>query len=274
MTILFYKLLLGIIVGSLIGLFSYIAHFLTKSGAFAVIFIATIVCGFGIWPTWGILILFFASSGCIHLTKKAIKMTKDESIVEKGHTRDAWQVLANSLPAIVSLILFYYTQNQLFLIGYISGIAGATADTWSSEIGILSKSLPRSILTFKPTEPGLSGGISVLGSVASFFGSLLITLAFCLMYSWYPISQLSTHLFIVVPLTCGIFNSLVDSFLGATLQTKYRCLICGQITEQPLHHQKQTKKISGIFWLTNDWINFFSGCLTVLVSWILIFYLQ
>ncbi|MBO0472998.1 DUF92 domain-containing protein [Enterococcus ureasiticus] len=274
MTILFYKLLLGFIVGSIIGLFSYIARLLTTSGVLALIFVATVVCGFGSWRTRGLLILFFASSGCIHLSKKRINVTKTKSLVQKDHTRDAWQVLANSLPAIISLILFYYTENQLFLIGYVSGIAGATADTWGSEIGILSKKSPRSILSFKQIEPGLSGGVSMLGSIASFFGSLLISFSFWLVYNWHPIFQLPSSLFVIVPLICGVFDSLVDSLLGATLQTKYRCPICGQITEQTQHHLQQTKQISGISWMTNDWVNFFSSCLTVLLSWIILFYLQ
>lgn len=274
MTILFYKLLLGFITGCLIGTFSYIINLLTKSGALATIIIATIVCGFGTWPTLGLLILFFASSGFIQLAKKTMNVTKAESIVEKGHTRDAWQVLANSLPAISSLVFFYYTENQLFLIGYVSGIAGATADTWGSEIGILSKNVPRSIVSFKPIEPGLSGGVSALGSIDSFFGSLLIVITFWLLYSRYHTFQFSTSLLIIVPLICGLVTSIVDSLLGATLQVKYRCTSCGQLTEQKQHHLQLTKQVSGISWLSNDWVNFFSGCLTVLLSWIIIFYIQ
>lgn len=274
MTVLFYKLFLGFITGTLIGVFSYITDLLSKSGVIAVIFVATVVCGYGPWPTWSLLILFFASSGSIHLVKKAVSTTKTESIVEKGHTRDAWQVLANSLPAIMSLVLFYYTKNQLFLIGYVSGIAGATADTWGSEIGILSKRMPRSIVSFKQIESGLSGGVSTLGSFASFFGSLLISFSFWLIYSSFQVVQLPTSLFIIVPFICGIVASFVDSLLGATLQVKYRCLICGQITEQKQHHLQHTRQINGISWITNDWVNFFSGCLAVLLSWILIFYLS
>lgn len=274
MTILFYKLLLGFIVGSLIGSFSYIKHLLTKSGALAVIMIASIVCGFGAWPTWGLLILFFSSSGCIHLAKKWLDKTKTDVIAEKGHTRDAWQVLANSFPAVISLVLFYYTKNQLFIIGYVSGVAGATADTWGSEIGILSKQVPRSIVSLKPVAPGLSGGISKLGSVASICGSLFISLAFWFLYSWYHVDLLPTSLMILVPFSCGIVNSLVDSILGATLQTKYRCVICGQLTEQKDHHLHYAKQISGLSWLSNDWVNFFSGCFTVFLSWGLIYFLQ
>ncbi|ALS01629.1 hypothetical protein ATZ33_09680 [Enterococcus silesiacus] len=274
MTILLYKLLLGFIVGSVIAMLSYITHFVTKSGALALIFVATIICGFGPWPTWGLIIIFFTSSGCIHLAKKMMNITKVESVTAKGHARDAWQVFAHSLPAIISLILFYYTKKPLFLIGYVSAIAGATADTFGSEIGILSKKVPRSIVSFKPIEPGLSGGISILGSVASLLGSLLISLSFWLFYSWYHASVLPISLIVIVPFICGIVTSLVDSLLGATLQVTYRCSICGKLTEQRYHHLQQTKQIHGISWLSNDWVNFFSSCFTVLFSWFILHYIQ
>lgn len=274
MTILFYKLFLGFIVGSVISLFSYITHLVTKSGASALIFVATLVCGFGPWPTWGVLVLFFVSSGCIHLAKKRMKTAKIEDIAAKGHTRDAWQVFANSLPAIISLVLYYYTKKPLFLIGYVSAIAGATADTFGSEIGILSKKIPRSIVSFEPIEPGLSGGVSMLGSMASLLGSLLISLTFWLFYSWHHVSLLPVNLMISVPFICGIVHSIVDSVLGATLQVTYRCMICGKLTEQRYHHLQQTKQIGGISWISNDWVNFFSSCFTVLLSWYLLFHLN
>lgn len=256
MTIFIYKLLLGFIVSSFIGSFSYITHLLTKSGVLAVILIGTLICGFGPWISWLLIVLFFASSGCIQLVKKLVHQTNESSITEKNNTRDAWQVLANSFPSLVCLILFFFTQNELFLIAFVSGIAGATADTWASEIGILSKKPPRSIITLNVLEPGLSGGVSLLGSISSFFGSFLIAGVFALVYPFY----------FVIPFICGVIGSLVDSFLGATIQVKYRCLVCGTITEKTIHHQQSTQKISGFSWLANDWVNFLSGVFTVLLS--------
>lgn len=256
MTIFIYKLLLGFIGSSLIGSFSYIIHLLTKSGILAVILIGTLICGFGPWISWVLIILFFASSGCIHLVKKRFNQKKENSIAEKNDTRDAWQVLANSFPSLVCIILFFFTQKDLFLIAFVSGIAGATADTWASEIGILSKKPPRSIATLNALEPGLSGGVSLLGSISSFFGSFLIAGVFALVYPFY----------FIIPFICGVLGCLVDSLLGATIQVKYRCLVCGKVTEKITHHQQPTQKISGISWLTNDWVNFLTGIITVILS--------
>ncbi|MFD2308338.1 DUF92 domain-containing protein [Enterococcus termitis] len=269
MTILVYQLLLGFFVSSIISFFSYIYHLLTKSGSLAVITVGTVVCAFGSWQTWVLLILLFGSSGLISILKKPIAISNEETLIAKDQQRDGWQILANGLPAIVSLILFYFTENQLFLIGYVSAIAGATADTWASEIGIVSRHTPRSILSFKPIAPGLSGGISSLGTFASLVGSGLIAGAFWLLSS---LSITQTVLFFWIPLICGFANSLIDSILGAAFQVKYRCSICGQITERTEHHQLPTLKLSGLSWLTNDWVNFISGCLTVLLSWLLVYY--
>lgn len=267
MTILTYKLLLGFFGSSLIAFFSYVYQLLTQSGVFSLILIGTLVCGFGSWPTWILLILLFGSSGCINFIKKAASLADKDIISEKNAQRDGWQILANGLPAVVSLILFYYTNNRLFLIGYVSAISGAAADTWASEIGILSKFPPVSILTFKPIPSGLSGGISFLGTFASILGSLLISITFWLLYD--PNVAFTTNL-VFVPIICGFVHSLIDSFLGAALQVKYRCSICGQVTERSEHHQQPTTKISGISWLNNDWVNVISGCLTVLLSWFLL----
>lgn len=266
MTILLYKLLLGFGAGSLIGFFSYLLHLLTKSGLFAVIIVGTLICGFGSWLTWGLILLFFFSSGCIHLGKKLLHLTKIDKVSEKNHTRDAWQVLANSIPAICSLLLFYWSNNQLFLVGYVSGLAGATADTWASEIGLLSKTAPRKIGSFHPIQAGLSGGVSWIGTMASILGSLLIVSVFGFFYH----TQLSSSFWLIVPFLCGIFNSLIDSVLGATLQVTYRCSVCGQLTEKRHHHRQPTNQISGLSWLTNDGVNFISGVLTISLSWLLL----
>ena len=51
-------------------------------------------------------------------------------------------------------------------------------DTLASELGILSKSPPLLITTFKRVPPGTNGAMSVLGTVVSILGGGLIGLTF------------------------------------------------------------------------------------------------
>lgn len=57
-----------------------------------------------------------------------------------------------------------------------SHFACCLGDTLASELGILSKSPPILITSFKPVPPGTNGGMSVLGTVASLIGGFVMGL--------------------------------------------------------------------------------------------------
>ena len=59
---------------------------------------------------------------------------------------------------------------------FLSSVSAANSDTWATEIGKLSKKKPVSIINFKITEAGYSGGITAIGTLGSFLGSITIGL--------------------------------------------------------------------------------------------------
>lgn len=265
MYIFIYKLVIGLVISSIISFFGYLLKLLTPSGARISALIGAFVIASGPWYSILLMGLFFASTGAIQLIKKYFN--KSESIIsEKGGQRDRAQVIANSLPALFSLLFFALTKDNLYLLGYVAVLSGATADTWASEIGVLSRKVPRSILTGRKMLAGQSGGVSWLGSGAAFLGSILISSTFYLFLFFDQNFSLPPLCCWLIPMIAGFATSHIDSLLGATVQASYRCLVCGRLTEKEVHHQQPTRLVKGYQFFNNDMVNFLSGILTLMVT--------
>ncbi|MCH7761516.1 DUF92 domain-containing protein [candidate division TA06 bacterium] len=245
-------LLWGSLLSGAIVLPSLRLRFLTKSGGVGTFFIGTIIFSFGGIP-WAIpLLLFFISSSLLSKLGEK-KKVKFRAAFQKGEQRDLSQVLANGgLPALIALLFglngemaewLNFTSPQLpFYQLFLGSLAAATADTWATEIGLLSRKAPISLKNLRKVPPGTSGGFTLLGTFGALAGALLISL-----------SSLSTFFSITV---AGFLGSLIDSILGATLQAQYRCPLCGKVTEKRVHCQSPAVLQSGLSWMNNDFVNF------------------
>mgnify|MGYP001229628756 CR=1 FL=1 len=162
---------------------------------------------------------------------------------------------------MVSAVLYALTGQHPFLVAFFVFFAAATADTWASELGILSRGKPRSTLNLKPVEKGISGWVSLAGFAASFAGALIIA-------SLVFVGEPSRALQFWRPVLIGVFmGSLVDSILGATLQAQYRCTETGRLVERPISGQLKNQLVKGLLWMNNDLVNFLSILIvTVVVS--------
>lgn len=262
------QILYGFLLAAIVAYLAYRAHSLNKGGAFAATIVGTVIFGIGGWQ-WAVLLLtfFITSSGLSRAFKKR-KVDLDEKF-SKGHERDAGQVLGNGGLATYFVVLHaFYPESIIPWMGFAASLAAVNADTWATELGVLNPAPPRMITNLtKRVEKGTSGGVSLLGTIASLLGSALIALLAVLLS---PTGTLTaTHWLLIT--AAGLAGSLFDSFLGATVQAMYFCPTDNEETEKhPLHTcGTKTVHIRGWEWLNNDWVNFACAGLGALMALLL-----
>ena len=257
------ELLLGFGLSLVIAAVAYRKNSLSLSGLIAATMIGTAMFWTGAFQgnyiIWISLISFFITSSV--LTKyKAGEKQRFAKIHEKGGRRDYMQVLANGLLPLIFAVLTAWTGSFFTLVAGVTTIATSTADTWASEIGILSKGKTISILTWKPIAQGESGGVSVLGILASILGAGFIGLLFAVVaYVNQELLLWQSVVCLVIIAGGGLLGSIIDSFLGVTIQAKYQGLITGIITEKQKLESEATRLISGWRIVNNDMVNFLSS---------------
>ncbi|HSL42172.1 MAG TPA: DUF92 domain-containing protein [Anaerolineales bacterium] len=261
------QILYGFILAVIVAYLAYRAHSLNRSGAIAAIVVGNVIFGMG-GLQWAILLLtfFITSSGLSRAFKKRKRGLNEK--FSKGHERDAGQVFGNGgLATLFAALHAFYPESILPWIGFAASLASVNADTWATELGVLSPTPPRMITDpGKRVEKGTSGGISLWGTGASLLGAAVIAFPAALLA---PTGMLSTNYFLLITAS-GLAGSLFDSLLGATVQAMYYCPTDKKETEKhPLHTcGTQTVHIRGWHWLNNDWVNFACGAFGVIVAFL------
>lgn len=246
-----WRLAAGLALSVAIAAVAYRSRTLSATGVIGAVLVATACTAAG-WSWAWLLIAFFMSATVLSKAGEPAKRRRTRETVEKGGNRDIWQVFANgglfATLAIASLV----APSVAVHAAAAGALAASTADTWATEIGTLSPSLPRSIVSMRPVAPGTSGGVTLAGMIASLLGAgFVAVLAFLL--RWPSIT-------VCAAIAGGVGGAFIDSVLGATLQQKRWCKHCARGTERAVHTcGSKTIHASGIRWLNNDLVNFFSS---------------
>ncbi len=260
------RLLVGFLLSALIGLVAYNRRALTRSGVAGAILTGTLIFGFGGWE-WGILLItFFVSSSLLSAYQKNSKALASDEFA-KGGPRDIWQALANGGVAAAVAVAYSLFPHPLWLFAFVGALAEANADTWATEIGILSDETPRLITSGQLVVPGTSGGVTWDGASAALMGAGLISVLAAL-FQWGAGATTGLVLALgAVGGLAGFIGSLADSVLGATVQGIYSCDTCHKETEKSLHRcGAVTRLVRGWQWLNNDLVNFFATMAGALVA--------
>lgn len=241
---------LGILVAILFCIYTIRKKALTLDGAV----VASLL---GLWVVWFAgalwlipLFFFFITSTLLGRLPKNKAQATD---AKHGKARDYLQVLCNG--GIYSALATFVngTERELILTLMLVSISICTSDTWSSEIGIYFRWKTYDILRFKMTPVGLSGGVSLPGTMGGLFGALAMAmLDSILIYNYLNFT------FLLVITLGGFIGMLLDSIMGASLQARYQNTQTKMLSDQA---DESGILQNGWRWMTNDAVNFWSNLL-------------
>ena len=184
-----------------IALFAYEGKALTISGGITGILMAYLIMFTQneYWFMAMFAFFVFASIATRHQEKKKEKYEAIRKIRGPNH------ILANGGVSIIAAL----AGNPYLFLG---SLATSLADTMSSEVGMLSKSKPIMITTFKRTKTGKNGGVTFLGNSVALASSVMMGLFGLLIIPDVKI--------VVIVAIAGFCGMLIDSLIGAIFENK------------------------------------------------------
>ncbi|XP_071557566.1 transmembrane protein 19 [Temnothorax nylanderi] len=183
------------------------------------------------------LVAFFVTGSKV--TKfRSVQKKKIEADFKEGGQRNWIQVLCNAGMATQLALLYLLDvgsgerpidfdkeyRSSWLSIGIIGAFACCNGDTWASEIGtVVGMGDPFLITTRRSVPRGTNGGVSWMGLICSIVGGLVVGLSYYIVVLNTvdtAVLQLAAPQWpiIVVAAFGGLFGSILDSILGATLQ--------------------------------------------------------
>jgi uncharacterized protein (TIGR00297 family) len=265
---LFIRLALGLLLSALIGIVARRRGSLARSGVWGAVITGTLIFGFGGWGAGLLLIAFFVSSSLLsHFKQRDARKQRAAEAFDKGGQRDLWQALANGGAATLLAVLgglAMLSGNASLASALFAGMAGAlaaaNADTWATELGVLSKTPPRLITNLRESvAPGTSGGITGAGTRAALAGASFIAVlhAIFVALGMNAVAAPASIMLLIAVIVGGVAGALFDSLLGATVQAMYYSEQRNKETEKPREKDGALNTpIRGWRWLSNDWVNF------------------
>lgn len=196
----------------------------------------------------------FVSSAIITGVKQR-RFANDDKSTADDKPRNWKQGVANvGVPSVLALVHTLYPVDVFIFMSFCS-LACASADTWSSEIGVLSKSKPVFLVSRALTDKGVSGGVTSLGTAASIMGSVVIAGVYYMFYD----SLMDALLIGAI----GFLGSVMDSVIGELFQAKY---IGGnsEITDD----KNAGELVRGFRLISNNKVNFIAVTLSALLAFV------
>ncbi|HIG34006.1 MAG TPA: DUF92 domain-containing protein [Candidatus Poseidoniales archaeon] len=199
-------------------LISMMKDLLDKGGLLAALVVGLTISLLGHW-TWLVVLMTFLIVGSM-----ATKWRFDEkALISAEEANDGvrgWKnVLANGgIASIVAIGHYLVGGHEWSYFLLCSAVSVAASDTLASEIGSLDPRT-RIITTLEAVPAGTNGGMSPTGTLAAFYGALLIAVVSSIMGAING-DRLPLEIFFPAVILFGWLGCQVDSILGAILENR------------------------------------------------------
>jgi uncharacterized protein (TIGR00297 family) len=261
--------LLSILVLAGISLLVLVTRTLDAAGMVVALIVGSAILFFGGWEWFTLLLLFFLSSGLA--TRYKLEQKRRIGSAESQMDTRGWRnVAANGAVSATLAVAYGATHHQSFAFAYLGAVSTSMADTLATELGLLNPYEPRLITNLsRKVHAGTSGAVSPYGEVSASIGAVLIS--FTALVLGFGGSKVA--IVFISSLAGGFLGSTFDSLLGATVQATYICKVCCQRVERSLHCGEQASLESGLHFMDNNVVNFFStlfgASMVVLLNYLL-----
>jgi uncharacterized protein (TIGR00297 family) len=272
----------GLLIMTVLAGVSYKLHFVDISGL-----VSAFMVGFVIWYAGGpaaftIILFFFLSSGLA--TKYKYKAKAKQGVAQESKGRRSWKNVTGSgiVPTLFAVGMYIAPRLStnpdlpfFMFVGLVGAIATTTSDNLASEIGVFSKKTPRLITNLRRKVPrGTIGGVSLLGEQVALAAGLAIGVIVVLFAYFLPSTVPITNpaqimMFIPLAALTGFVGCNMDSVLGAMIQNRFVCDICGTVTDKEVHCNYATKYVGGCKWFTNMHVNLGSSSMGAALGMVL-----
>jgi uncharacterized protein (TIGR00297 family) len=244
------RALIGAIVAALITALARRLEMLDESGQWAA-FACGIAAAAAGWPWAAVLVIYFSTASAVTRMGAATKAERTQRAVPQVNIRNWLQVLANGgLFALFALRAADAPESRDGLAAA-GALAAASADTWATELGTLWGGRPRSILHWRHTAPGMSGGVTPVGTLGGLAGAILVAVVAAALFRL-PLAGTFAGAVVIG----GMTGCIADSVIGATFQARRWCDHCKEWTERRVHPcSYRTVHAAGVRWVSNDVVN-------------------
>src|SRR5437867_676044 len=129
--------LLGVVLAIAVALIARRARALSTTGAVAAVVCGSLAMSAG-W-SWGVvLVAYFASAAWLSRFRAPTKVTRLGGLTEKEGPRDAMQVAANGGVFAAAALAHSIAPAPLWQAIAAGALSASAADTWATELGVLS----------------------------------------------------------------------------------------------------------------------------------------